>query len=96
MRMRMTNVTQKIERIELVPDWFHSSKCECELLMRQNESLHTAISANANVLADWKSFQTQGRGTLAHTAEMKNYTGPLIEFVIRISHSHSDYAQVES
>ena len=62
--------------------------------MRQNESLHVVIGANANALSDRKFVHTQGRGRIAHAMQKKHYTGPLIAFVIRIHCSLSDYTQV--
>ena len=44
---------KKIENIELVQECFQIS--ECELRMRQNESLHAAIGPNTNILSDRKS-----------------------------------------
>ena len=52
------------------------AECECDqknqVRMRQNESLHVAIVANANVLSDGKSLQIQGGSRVARTARRKN------------------------
>ena len=65
---------------------------ECELQMRQNESLHVAINPNANGLSDGKST---GPHRVAHAVWRENYAGPLIAF-IRFPCSDLHYAQVES
>ena len=66
---------------------------ECELRMRQNESLRVAIGASVNVLSDGKPPHTHGRRRVARAARRKNYTGPLIAFVIRIRRSRSVYVK---
>ena len=64
--------------------------------MRQIESLHVAISANANVLSDGQSLRIQGCGRVAFTSQREIYTGPLITFVICIRRLHADYAEAIS
>ena len=78
---------QQVEHIKLVHKWFHSSECECELRMRQNESLHVAIGADANVLTDQKSIHSLGRSRVAHAA----WREKLHWFPNCIRHSHSAF-----
>ena len=79
---------QKIEHIELVHKWFHSSEWQSELLMRQGESPHVAIGVNANVLSDWKSLHAQSHCRVTHAASRYNYIRSLIAIIahIRITH----------
>ena len=94
MQMRMTNanVTKNGISIGVIPFvWMQMWSTTTT-----NESLHVAISLNANGLPDWKSLRTQGCHRVAHTMHGGKLHCSLD--IIRHSHSspYSHYTHVES
>ena len=79
MRNANDECDKNIEHIELVQEWFHSY--EFELQMWQNESLHVAIGANANIGPEIPSYTRP-------LQSRENYTGPLIAYIVHIRIMH--------
>ena len=97
MPMMNANVT-KIECIELVQEWFHVGKCECELQIANVTNWIAPCSdwCECDVLLDRKSLHTHGRCRVAQAWPRENCTGALNAFIIRLRYSYLHYAQGES